>query len=357
MDICPSRPRRARRHARPRPLADYEPCPRTAEPSSKARPFLVPVTRSARGPGGVACTRRTRRRLGEPVMAQRRTRFPLDATVLPNPWRTAEAQRRAGSRGLDGGTAGGCRRAGREVRRRCRSLSRRRAHRQSVDGRRGHEPASRGARVLRLDRDAAADRSPAPARRRRVRLPRDRGRGCDRRPPAAKARALRRHAVRRPSSGHLPGQGGGGRVRRDPHLRRTELRAHGPPQPDARPGSRPGTDGERSGAARARSGGGPLRDPRRRRRRLCPGRRGPPEGHRRDRGPGVPQRSQGVPAHLRAVRRGHRVPALDATVDGDARRARRPASTSTVPTRSSSATCATSPTTRRRSSSASTTSA
>ena len=35
---------------------------------------------------------------------------------------------------------------------------------------------------------------------------------------------------------------------------------------------------------------------------------------------------------------------------GDARRARRPASTSTAPTRSSSATCATSPTTRRRSS-------
>ena len=140
-------------------------------------------------------------------------------------------------------------------------------------------------------------------------------------------------------------------------LRRTELRAHGPPQPDARPGSRPGTDGERSGAARARSGGGPLRDPRRRRRRLRPGRRRPPEGHRRDRGPGVPQRPQGVPAHLRAVRRGHRIPALDATVDGDARRAHGRASTSTAPTTSSSATCATSPTTRRPSSNASTTSA
>ena len=50
-----------------------------------------------------------------------------------------------------------------------------------------------------------------------------------------------------------------------------------------------------------RPGGGPVRDPRQRRRRLRAGRRRPPEGHRRDRDPGVPRRPQGVAAHLRAV--------------------------------------------------------
>ena len=60
------------------------------------------------------------------------------------------------------------------------------------------------------------------------------------------ARALRRHAVRRPARGDLPRRGGGGRVRRDPRLRRAELRPHGAPQPDARPRRRPAPHGERA---------------------------------------------------------------------------------------------------------------
>ena len=56
-------------------------------------------------------------------------------------------------------------------------------------------------------------------------------------------------------------------------------------------------------------GGRAVRDPRQRRRRLRAGRRRPAEGHRRDRDPGLPRRSQGVAADLRAVRRGDRVPA------------------------------------------------
>ena len=51
--------------------------------------------------------------------------------------------------------------------------------------------------------------------------------------------------------------GRGGRVRRDPRLRRPELRAHRPPQPHAGPGRRPAPDGEQprssSPSARRRS--------------------------------------------------------------------------------------------------------
>ena len=54
-------------------------------------------------------------------------------------------------------------------------------------------------------------------------------------------------------------------------------------------------------------------DPRQRRRRLRAGRGRPREGHRRDRDPGLPRRPHGVATHLRALGRGHRVPALDAT--------------------------------------------
>ncbi len=55
--------------------------------------------------------------------------------------------------------------------------------------------------------------------------------------------------------------------------------------------------------------GGAVRHPGRRRRRLRAGRGRAAEGHRGDRGPGVRRRPVGLPPRLRAVRRGHRVPA------------------------------------------------
>ena len=191
------------------------------------------------------------------------------------------------------------------------------------------------------------DEVAAPAGRRGVRPARGRRRGRDRRPPAAQAGTLRRNAVRRAPCRDVPRRSRGGRIRRDPRLRRQELRPDGSPQPHAGPGRRPTAHGERPGAARARAGGRPVRDPRQRRRRLRAGRRRTPEGHRGDRGPGLQGRPDRLPPHLRAVRRGHRVPAVHAAAPLDARGARGRASRSTARTRSCSATSATSPTTPR----------
>ena len=90
-------------------------------------------------------------------------------------------------------------------RRRCgrrRASTRRQADRQPPDGRR------RGRRRCASEPDAMAwiglfrpERGAAAARRRGVRPARARGRGRDRRPPAAEAGALRRHAVRRAARG------------------------------------------------------------------------------------------------------------------------------------------------------------
>ena len=287
-------------------------------------------------------------------MAQRRTRFPLPTRPFSRTRGARPSPATSQPRGLDGGTAGGCGRPGRSP---------------VVDAaiyRDGVQIASPGTvaevtrqrrrtRVLRLDRDAAADQAQLL--------------------PVADEFGFHEIAVEDAIVAHqrpklerygdtlfvvlraaIPGQGGGGRVRRDPHLRRTELRAHGAPQPDARPGSRPGTDGKRPGAARTRSGGGPLRDPRQRRRRLRPGRRGPPKDideievqvFRND--PKVSRRIYELSGEVIEFQRSTRP--LMGMLDG-----LRPGSTSTAPTTSSSATCATSPTTRRPSWSAWTTSA
>ena len=58
----------------------------------------------------------------------------------------------------------------------------------------------------------------------RVRAPRARRRGRAEGPPAAQARGLRRHAVPRGQDGPLRGPRGGRDARRDPPLRRSELR-------------------------------------------------------------------------------------------------------------------------------------
>ena len=184
-----------------------------------------------------------------------------------------------------------------------------------------------------------------------------RRRGRDRRPPAAQAGALRRHPVRRPPRGTLPRRRRGGRVRRDPRLRRPELRAHRPPQPDARPG-----------AVRHRMEDDPellalgpeavlyaILDS------VVDGYAPVVAGLQKDIDEIETQVFRGDPKVSRRIyelsRRGDRVPALDAAAAGDARGARRRASTSTAPTRSCSATCATWPTTPRPSPSASTASA
>ena len=123
------------------------------------------------------------------------------------------------------------------------------------------------------------------------------------------ARALRRHPLRRPAPGPLPRRHRGGRVRRDPRLRRTRLRAHRPPQRSPRLPRRPAPAREPTRPAAPRARGGPLRHPRPGRRRLLPGRRRPRQRHRRDRDRGVQRRPQGVAPHLRAVPRGRRLPA------------------------------------------------
>ncbi len=66
---------------------------------------------------------------------------------------------------------------------------------------------------------------------------------------------------------------------------------------------------------------GALRDPRRSRRRLRAGRRRHRERRRRDRDAGLRRRSRRVAAHLRAVPRGHRLPARRLPARRDARRA------------------------------------
>ena len=110
----------------------------------------------------------------------------------------------------------------------------------------------------------------------------------------------------------------------------------------------PGAHGERTGPAGPGARGGPVRDPGPRRRRLRPGRRRPGERHRRDRDRGLLRRRRSLPAHLRAVPRGHRLPARHPPAEHHARRPCRTASTSTRSTRSCAATCATSPTTTCR---------
>ncbi len=57
-----------------------------------------------------------------------------------------------------------------------------------------------------------------------------------------------------------------------------------------------------------RPGGGPVRHPRRGGRRLRPGRRGRPDGHRRDRDGSLPRRPGSLPPHLRTLPRNGRVP-------------------------------------------------
>ena len=98
-----------------------------------------------------------------------------------------------------------------------------------------------------------------------------------------------------------------------------------------------------------RPGGGAVRDPRQRRRRLRAGRRRP---RRRTSTRSRSEVFRGDPKVSRRIyelsRRGHRVPARDAAAaTAMLAGARRRASRSTAPTRSCSATCATSPTTRR----------
>ena len=92
------------------------------------------------------------------------------------------------------------------------------------------------------------------AGRRRVRAARGRGRGRDRRPSAPEAGALRRDPLRRPARRPLPRRRRGGRVRRDPHLRRSRLRHHRPPQRHPGPARGPpaGWRTTRSSCARAR---------------------------------------------------------------------------------------------------------
>ena len=107
------------------------------------------------------------------------------------------------------------------------------------------------------------------------------------------------------------------------------------------------TAGERPGAARPRAGGGPLRDPRRGRRRLRPVVAGLRTTSTRSRSrssaatPRCPGGSTSCPARSSEFQR------ADPPAGRDARRAGAPGSTSTASTRSCSATCATSPTTSR----------
>ena len=120
-------------------------------------------------------------------------------------------------------------------------------------------------------------------------------------PPAAEARAVRRHVVRRPEGRSLPGRDRGGRVRRGAPVRRPGLRGDGPACRGAQPGRGTAPGRTRSRAARPRYRGGALRDHGQGRRRVRAGGRRARERHRRDRDRGVPRRPEGVAAHLRAV--------------------------------------------------------
>ena len=211
--------------------------------------------------------------------------------------------------------------------------------------RRGGAAPARPAGRLRLDRPVPAERVAVASGRRGVRAPRGRRRGRDRRAPAAEAGALRRHPLRRAPRGDLSRRRRGGRVRRDPRLRRAELRAHGAPQPDAGPRA-PSATGWRptrscSPAVRRRSCTRSSTASSTAMRRSSPACRRTSRRSRSQVFRGDPSVSR---ADLRAVRRGHRVPALDATAPRDARRARRRLRRSTARTRSCSATCATWPT-------------
>ena len=98
-------------------------------------------------------------------------------------------------------------------------------------------------------------------------------------------------------------------VRRAARLRRPQLRDHRTARRGPRPPGGPQAHGVRPRPAPPGPAGGAVRHPGRRRRRLRPGRRRAAERHRRDRGPGLRRRPVGLPPHLRAVPRGHRVPA------------------------------------------------
>ena len=112
----------------------------------------------------------------------------------------------------------------------------------------------RRARRRRAGRDGAVawlglfepSRGGAGVGRGRVRSARAGGRGRRQGAPAAEARALRRHALRRPAAGALRRRDRDGRVRRGRHLRRPELRDHRAARRGARPRPRP--------AARSRRG-------------------------------------------------------------------------------------------------------
>ena len=78
--------------------------------------------------------------------------------------------------------------------------------------------------------------------------------------------------------------------------------------------------GEHARAAGQGQRGGALRDPRRRRRRVLAGARGPRERHRRDRDRGLPRRPGRLAAHLRAVPGGARLPAGRPAADRHPRR-------------------------------------
>ena len=155
---------------------------------------------------------------------------------------------------------------------------------------------------------------------RAVRPARARRRGRDQGAPAAQVRALRRHAVRRPQGGPVPGRGRGGRVRRAAPVPRRRLRHHRAAQRVAGPLAGAPPAGERAGAAGQGQRGGAVRDPRRGRRRVPAGRRRAGHRHRRDRDRGLPRRPGGVPAHLRALAGGARVPARRRAADRHPRR-------------------------------------
>ena len=106
------------------------------------------------------------------------------------------------------------------------------------------------------------------------------------------------------------GRDRGGRVRRGPRVRRPRLRRHRPARRSAGPGRRTPPARKR---ARAAAAAGPrpcsTRSSTRSSTATHPVVAGVAERHRRDRDRGVPRRPQGVPAHLRAVPGGDRVPA------------------------------------------------
>ena len=150
---------------------------------------------------------------------------------------------------------------------------------------------------------------------------RARRRGRDRRASASEARAVRRHAVRRPAPGPVPRR----RRRRSSSERCTSSSA---PTSCSRSGTAKRPTSARCAAGWRATRSCCARGPeavlyaiaRPGRRRVLPGRRGSRERHRRDRDRGVQRRPAGLPPHLRAVTRGHRVPTGDASPDDDARR-------------------------------------